>query len=680
MRGKVKGPFVSAAEEYVGTGWMPLPVLFGSKAPAVAGYHGRNPYASPALVRKWIRTWHDANVAIRLPKYIIGIDVDHYGSKRGGDTLIELERELGKLPPTYLLTSRNAPSGIRLYRVPEDINWKAHAGDSIDVISWYERYAIAAPSVHSGSGREYKWYRERKSDTGLQRVQTGIPSVTRIPDLPESWVEYLTVGDREDKKDVSTARARDWVKAHDGEMCEAMVATLASWSGEIPGGAHDAMVAGQKALCGDAADGHTGLKTALFEFRAAFDSELKSERSAYRVQDGEWGRGLRGAVGIAMTRNQVHTDICEQAVMMAGMKPQRKSGIVTVDNVPSEKLKWLHWPILPAASLVIIDGDPSQGKSLLTLTIAAAASNGKAMLPWGESKLTGPIKTLLIGTEDAPGLAIKPRLIEAGANTGEISIPRPWTDKNGEQRIITLPDNAARVRGLIEESGASLCVIDPIAAFLGEGINTNNDASVRRALTPLSVIAQGTGCCIIIIRHNNKGGTDQKAMFRGGGSIAFSAIARSGLITGKLPDELGGQFGIAHVQCNYAPVFKGTQAYSILGAGEDSDSVPYIEWGELHEDISADDLIAAPKKATGPAPDVQDEIMLVLETYFEKRSTYTKREIDEILRNTLGRLPAATTIRKAMDKMGVSASAQRGENGLITGWVWVARFDKICPF
>ena len=66
----------------------------------------------------------------------------------------------------------------------------------------------------------------------------------------------------------------------------------------------------------------------------------------------------------------------------------------------------------------------------------------------------------------------------------------------------------------------------------------NNDASVRRATTPLADLAQRTGCAILLIRHLNKQG-DLKAKYRGGGSIAFTGAARSVLVVEEHPEQPG---------------------------------------------------------------------------------------------------------------------------------------------
>src|SRR6185437_10031907 len=63
-----------------------------------------------------------------------------------------------------------------------------------------------------------------------------------------------------------------------------------------------------------------------------------------------------------------------------------------------------------------------------------------------------------------------------------------------------------------------------------------NDASVRRALAPLSQALGRSGASAIFIRHYSKN-TQQAAAHRGGGSVAFGAVSRIQLVSGIVPEE-----------------------------------------------------------------------------------------------------------------------------------------------
>src|SRR5260370_32422969 len=72
--------------------------------------------------------------------------------------------------------------------------------------------------------------------------------------------------------------------------------------------------------------------------------------------------------------------------------------VVRLDQCREEELTWL-WPRrIAAGKLTLIDGDPQQGKSLLTLDLAARVSGGKPF-PDGHSS-AGAATVLLIGGQD----------------------------------------------------------------------------------------------------------------------------------------------------------------------------------------------------------------------------------------------------------------------------------------
>jgi RecA-family ATPase len=78
-------------------------------------------------------------------------------------------------------------------------------------------------------------------------------------------------------------------------------------------------------------------------------------------------------------------------------------------------------------------------------------------------------------------------------------------------------------------------IVDPLAAFLA-GVDAHVDQSVRRALHPISKLAESSGAAVVVIRHLNKapGG---KAMYRGGGSIGITGAARAVHLVAADPDD-----------------------------------------------------------------------------------------------------------------------------------------------
>jgi Bifunctional DNA primase/polymerase, N-terminal len=314
---KEVGPFGKAALSYYKAGWPSvLPIWKGSardKQPMVSGYHGRDgTWPDDITMALWASRYKLANIALRLPRWVIGLDVDHYDDKYGGDTLADLEDQLGPLPAGPVSTSRDdGVSGIRLLQVPGDYvssHWPSQAGDDIEVITWYERYVICAPSVHK-TGREYEWSIPELSEYPEGRFSIKRPpKPSDLPLLPEDWCEYLA-----GKAGADDARwngrsydgpARAWLTEYGGgDECEYMQEVSPRWVfGVMNGGsAHEAAKLAVAQAVKAVAEGHTGANSALWDVRATFITRVGA-RSANERRRGEnkaveeWQSMLAGAI------------------------------------------------------------------------------------------------------------------------------------------------------------------------------------------------------------------------------------------------------------------------------------------------------------------------------------------------------------------------------------------------
>lgn len=343
-RGKSYGPFGRAAGYYNEAGFMPLPVTQGTKKIAVNGYTGRDgKWTEVAGVARWISQYPDHNIAIRMPKNVIGIDVDDYDGKAGAETMWALERELGELPATLASTSReDGLSGIRLYRVPEGIDWRGGL-PGIEILTWYHRYAMVWPSIHPDTGRMYEWHAWQLGEMmpygesmTMERMQDELGN---LPELPDEWVEHLrrqyTSSSAKSGK-LERAEITAWLRDNGaGSPCEMISLTAEKWRSELEGageigGAHEVMVNGVKALIGDAMEGHTGMLGALSEFRDLF-YEAAGDRREQRDIRSEWMRAVYGAVRLYWNAERPD-DPCEDEAESMEWTPTRLNGqVVTAD-------------------------------------------------------------------------------------------------------------------------------------------------------------------------------------------------------------------------------------------------------------------------------------------------------------------------------------------------------------
>lgn len=204
------GPYAAAAYEYLQAGWdAPIPVDVGGEGKVLEGTTGYNAMAlDAAKIAEFVRSYGNNKIGLRMPDGILGIDVDAYGDKGGGETLEFWEQQIGEpLPDTWVSTSRypeDMTSGIRFFRVPADQTWRSDLGrnSGVEIIRPGHRWARVWPSIAPRTGRIYSWYEPGWSPA------VRLPRPTELAELSSPWIREL-------RKDAGT-RASTATSHHDG--------------------------------------------------------------------------------------------------------------------------------------------------------------------------------------------------------------------------------------------------------------------------------------------------------------------------------------------------------------------------------------------------------------------------------------------------------------------------------
>lgn len=332
-------------------------------------------------------------------------------------------------------------------------------------------------------------------------------------------------------------------------------------------------------------------------------------------------------------------------------------GFVRLSTVAPKAVKWLWRGKIPSGKITILDGDPDNGKSAVTLDWAARVTTGRPFP--GEVGHRPARSVVLVCAEDDVDDTIVPRLLAAGANLKKVvTIPLP-RDENGMVEPLTLPDDLNRIERVVRRTNAALVIIDPITAYLGERIDSHKDASVRRATTPLAFLMAELECAAVLVRHLNKDSKESNPLYRGGGSIGLSGAARSTLVVAPHPSGDPNEKVLARVKGNLT-TNRDAIGYR-LEASDDYD-VPVVEWlGVVDVDMSTllakkDARLAAPIRdecvkalmeilSDGPVPQVDAERVLKKNGFSDK------------------------TIRNAREHLHVETKAER-DKGRFVGWMW----------
>lgn len=193
----------------------------------------------------------------------------------------------------------------------------------------------------------------------------------------------------------------------------------------------------------------------------------------------------------------------------------------------AKDVEWIWYPYIPAGRITLVNGDPGDGKSTFMLNLAALLTRGKSM-PDGYKCPLSPCDVIYQCREDNYADTTRPRLDRANADIDRIVI---INDFDG-----SLATSDSRVEETLKQTGAKLCIFDPIQEYLEKPSNMMQAGQVRRALTSLVLIARKYNCAIVFICHMNKRNVGN-SLYRVLGSIDLVGLAKSILMVRQDPDD-----------------------------------------------------------------------------------------------------------------------------------------------
>ena len=257
-------------------------------------------------------------------------------------------------------------------------------------------------------------------------------------------------------------------------------------------------------------------------------------------------------------------------------------------------------------------------------------------------ELQAPGTTLLLTAEDGLGDTVGPRLDLLGADDTRIFALPP-------EQPVTLMD----LEMLVISVRPLLVVIDPLPAFLGKDVDMHRSNETRPILASVAAMAERHHCAVVIVRHITKGAAG-RAIYRGIGSIDFTAAARSVLLAGADPEE-SQTCALVHIKSNLAA--KG----SALGYRLDETGFAWTGVSDLTADriLSGAEGSEAPSKLADAIDFLQQALSEVVQPAERIKADAKALDISD---GTLRRA------REALHVRTIAVGKQR--TGGVVHWAW----------
>ncbi|HLP85465.1 MAG TPA: AAA family ATPase [Phycisphaerales bacterium] len=327
--------------------------------------------------------------------------------------------------------------------------------------------------------------------------------------------------------------------------------------------------------------------------------------------------------------------------------------VVELAQVKSERVRWL-WPgRIGLGRLTLLAGRPGEGKSFVTMDLAARLSRGVAW-PDGQPCECGGV--VLVAGEDDPSDTIRPRLEAAGADLRQIVMleGRKGTNREGVSVVqaFTLSDVETLRAVLAKRPNTKLVIIDPIGDFMGANVNSNQDTEVRAILGPLARLAREFDCAILLVAHTRKSEAshpDDTVL----GSRAYTGIARCVLHVMADKDSPTRKL-LLPGKSNNGKAAAGL-AFTI------DDDPARVVWEPEPVAITAMDAMAAAADAPAKRRRASEAIDFLQETLAD--GPMPAKQLFELARK-------ARHSRRTLERVQVEAGVESYKDGMDGGWAW----------
>jgi hypothetical protein len=330
---------------------------------------------------------------------------------------------------------------------------------------------------------------------------------------------------------------------------------------------------------------------------------------------------------------------------------ERVPEIICLADRTALPVPWLWKGYLALGMLAMLSGDPSSGKTYISLAIAADLSNGRIPIT-GEP--CNPMTTLYLSRENSPEYVLRPRFDALGGDPSRFHVLVGGLQDSGVDTVrsgVTLKD-IDLLEAAAQMTGAKLIVIDPIQSYLGAEVDAHRSNETRPVMDGLIGIAERLGVCLLLVRHLSKA-SGGRAIHRGLGSIDLTGAVRTEMIAGSSASDQDAR-ALVQIKNNLGPLADSV-AYEIVGREMEA----RLEWRGKSELTSADIL--------APDAEVEGRSDIAEAADYLRKQLESGPKLQKDLESASGF--SERTLQRAAQRVGID----RTRDGQRGPWFWALK-------
>jgi RecA-family ATPase len=178
------------------------------------------------------------------------------------------------------------------------------------------------------------------------------------------------------------------------------------------------------------------------------------------------------------------------------MEKENNFNLISIEELLNKEIKeprWIVKNLIPEAGIVVLSGDPGNGKTWLSLAIAQAVASGMPL--FGEFEIQQLGAVLYIDEENGD-YTLNPRMLKLGIQRG---LPINFLIKEGVK--LDKPEIIEKISGLITSNSIKLIIIDPLSQVY-DG-DENSAQSMAKVIGQIKTLTN-LGVAVLLLHHHRK--------------------------------------------------------------------------------------------------------------------------------------------------------------------------------